>query len=53
MTYAIVSIICGLIASVAFAKFMKRQLDRHHPSVDDEGEIETILARCLAEELRA
>lgn len=51
MTYALafLAILAGVIA---FSKLVKRQLDLHHPNVENEAELEAVLAHVLSKELR-
>lgn len=52
MTYAL-AFLAILAGVVAFSKFVKRQLDRNHPNVEAEAELEAILAHSLSKELRS
>jgi hypothetical protein len=41
-----------MTASVSFARFLKGRLDTNHPNVEDEAELEMILAHRLSVDLK-
>lgn len=52
MTTILASIAVLTIAATVIGKALKTHLDRHYPNVDDEGELEAILARRLSVDLK-